>query len=122
MKESKYIWIAGLVVTLILILVPVVIFLPRDTKPQNDPWANLPTHPTHTDHTHLMTGPFETGSEVTRACLECHPDAASQVMATTHWTWESKPYDVPGRDEPVTVGKKNQLNNFCLGIQSNWPG
>ena len=29
---------------------------------------------------------------------------------------------LPGRDELVTVGKKNQLNNFCIGIQSNWTG
>ena len=28
---------------------------------------------------------------------------------------------LPGRAEPVTIGKKNQINNFCIGIQSNWP-
>ncbi len=25
-----------------------------------------------------------------------------------------------GRDEPVAVGKKNAINNFCIGIQGNW--
>jgi octaheme c-type cytochrome (tetrathionate reductase family) len=29
---------------------------------------------------------------------------------------------LPGRDEPVTIGKKNQINNFCIGIQGNWSG
>jgi nitrate reductase cytochrome c-type subunit len=40
-------------------------------------------------------------------------------MHTTHWTWESQPFDVPWRDEPVTIGKKNQINNFCIGTQGN---
>jgi octaheme c-type cytochrome (tetrathionate reductase family) len=56
---------------------------------------------------------------VTRACLTCHPDAATQVMKTTHWTWESKPFNVPWRDQPVTIGKANQINNFCIGAQGN---
>ena len=43
-------------------------------------------------------------------------------MATAHWTWESQPYQLEGRDGPVTVGKKNAINNFCIGIQGNWPG
>ncbi len=40
-------------------------------------------------------------------------------MHTTHWTWESEPVTVPWRDEPVTIGKKNQINNFCIGTQGN---
>ncbi len=40
-------------------------------------------------------------------------------MGTTHWTWESKPFDVSWRDEPVTIGKANQINNFCIGAQGN---
>jgi octaheme c-type cytochrome (tetrathionate reductase family) len=40
-------------------------------------------------------------------------------MTTTHWTWESDPFDVDWRDEPVTIGKINQLNNFCIGTQGN---
>jgi hypothetical protein len=24
-------------------------------------------------------------------------------MKTSHWTWESKEFDVPWRDEPVTI-------------------
>jgi octaheme c-type cytochrome (tetrathionate reductase family) len=29
---------------------------------------------------------------------------------------------VDGRPEPVEIGKSNVLNNFCIGIQSNWEG
>ena len=56
---------------------------------------------------------------MTQACLECHEDAADQVMHTTHWTWETQPITVPWRSEPVTIGKKNQINNFCIGTQGN---
>ncbi len=120
MKENKYIWLIGLVITLVLVIVPLIIFLPRDATASSDPWAGVPERPTHTDHTFLIEGPLETGQEVTQACLECHPDASEQVMGTVHFTWESDPIQLPGRDEPVTVGKKNQINNFCIGIQGNW--
>jgi hypothetical protein len=38
----------------------------------------------HTNHTYLMPGLYETGSQVTLRCLECHEDAAEQVMQTVH--------------------------------------
>jgi len=119
MKDHKYLWIAGLILTLVLIIVPLVIFLPRRATAASDPWAGVPERPIHTDHTFLMKGPFETGQDVTLACLECHPDASDQMMETVHWTWESKPIQIPGREDPVTVGKKNQINNFCIGTQGN---
>jgi octaheme c-type cytochrome (tetrathionate reductase family) len=40
-------------------------------------------------------------------------------MATSHWTWQSKPFQVPWRDQPVTIGKFNQINNFCIGTPGN---
>lgn len=122
MKQPKYIWIIGLVVTLTLIIVPLILLFPKSTRAADDPWASITTRKPHTDHSDLMTGPYETGSQVTQRCLECHPEAASQVMQTVHWTWQDDPAQVPGRDVPVSIGKKNALNNFCIGIQSNWPG
>ena len=56
-----------------------------------------------------MEGPFETGQEVTAACLECHEDAADQVIHTAHWRWESESVMVEGRDYPVSTGKKNTI-------------
>lgn len=57
---------------------------------------------------------FATGPEVTKACLECHTEAAKQVHKTKHWTWEYL--------NPVTeqkLGKKNVINNFCTSISTN---
>ena len=123
MKGFKFDWLFGIILVAGLIIIPLVIFLPgSDDSPAGDPWENVPLRIPHTDHSDIIQGPFETGAEVTRACLECHEDAAQEVMATAHWTWESQPYQLEDREETVTVGKKNAINNFCIGIQGNWPG
>jgi octaheme c-type cytochrome (tetrathionate reductase family) len=119
MKRKFPIWIAGLLITLGVIIIPIAIFLPKNEKPLDDPQANVPVHTVHTSHANIVKGPFASGQEVTQACLECHPDAATQVMGTSHFTWSSEPFDVPWRDEPVTIGKSNQLNNFCISAQGN---
>jgi octaheme c-type cytochrome (tetrathionate reductase family) len=118
MKKRFPLWTVGLVGILLLILVPVLYFLPH-AQSKNDPAAHIPTKPVHVDHKDIIKGDFKTGQEVTRACLECHKDAATAVMKTTHWTWESKSFNVPWRDEDVTIGKINQINNFCIGSQGN---
>lgn len=123
MKDFKYIWIIGLVVTVLLVVVPIVSFASRDGEPQeSDAWSHVPERVPATDHSSLISGPFETGEEVTRACLECHEEAGQEMLESVHFEWESEPVLLPGRDEPVTIGKKNQINNFCIGIQGNWPG
>jgi len=68
------------------------------------------------DHTlfEALQGPFASGEEVTRACLSCHSKAASQVMATRHWTW-----DYINPDTGQRLGKKTMLNGFCIGDRSN---
>jgi octaheme c-type cytochrome (tetrathionate reductase family) len=66
-----------------------------------------------------ITGPFETPMEVTETCLSCHEDAATEVMKTSHWTWNLA-QDVPGKGH-IERGKKNVVNNFCISINSNWP-
>lgn len=117
-KKRFPFWTIGLAGILLLILVPVLYFLPR-AQTRNDPAAYIPEKPAHVDHKDIVKGEFKTGQDVTRACLECHPNTASEVMATTHWTWESKAFDAPWRDEPVTIGKINQINNFCVSTQGN---
>ena len=54
-----------------------------------------------------LAGPFENPQEVTVACLECHADSATQVMATVHWTWEYT--------DPVT-GQELGNNNVVITI------
>ena len=88
MKKSNLTWIVGAIATLVIILAPVIYFLPKGDKRSDDPWQNLPLHPVHTAHAAILEdrGPFETGQDVTKACLECHENSASEMMATAHWT------------------------------------
>ncbi len=113
------IWLIGFIVTVAAIALPVLFFSARPVEAGISAAAALPQRLIHTSHTDLMPGPYATGQEVTRACLTCHPDSASEVMKTSHWTWESEPFTVPGKDEPVTIGKINQINNFCISAIGN---
>ncbi len=63
----------------------------------------------------LLKQGFATASEVTQACLMCHPDTGKQVMQTTHWTWEYTSKD--GQE----LGKNNVINNYCVAVSSNEP-
>jgi hypothetical protein len=62
---------------------------------------------------------FKDGPEVTRACLVCHTEAASQIQNTAHWHWLGDEVSVPGHAGKHRLGKANVLNNFCIGIRSN---
>jgi len=84
-------------------------------------WQKMPAHPLHTDHSTFFQKPFADGPSVTRACLQCHPQASREVMQTAHWNWQGEEVMVSGHDDPVRIGKRNVINNFCIGIQSNWP-
>lgn len=86
------------------------------------PWDHVGKGTGATDHSRLFeeTG-FADGPAVTRACLKCHPDAAAEVMRTSHWRWLGEPEKVPGHQEPLALGKRNLINNFCISIEGNWP-
>jgi hypothetical protein len=119
MKKIIPIWLSGLGATLAVIIVPILLFLPKSGPHPDNPASHLEPTAVPVSHADIIKGPLNTPQEVTRACLSCHPDAAAQVMKTTHWTWESQPFNVPWRDQPVTIGKINQINNFCIGTQGN---
>ncbi len=70
-----------------------------------------------TDHS-FIEGPLNSGPEVTKACLECHQDAADHIMKTSHWTW-SLDQNIDGKK--VNRGKINAINNFCVAVKSNEP-
>ncbi len=57
---------------------------------------------------------FQSGPEVTKACLNCHTEAAKQVQKTKHWTW-----DYLNPENKQRLGKKNVINNFCIAVPSN---
>ncbi len=77
--------------------------------------AKLPTGTA--DHTKFkdLQGPFRTGPEVTKACLNCHTEAARQIHKTKHWTWEFL-----NPESRQRLGKKNVINNFCTAVPSNY--
>ncbi len=90
------------------------------SRPTTGPWAQVPKAKAHTDHSSFFLQPMADGPSVTRRCLTCHPDASHQVMQTAHWNWEGDEVEVAGHEGKVRIGKKNQINNFCIGIASNW--
>jgi octaheme c-type cytochrome (tetrathionate reductase family) len=71
-----------------------------------------------TDHTQFIKGPFKSGPDVTKQCLQCHQAQAQEFMKTVHWTWSSRQRDTRGEFQ---LGKLNAVNNFCISLPSNEP-
>jgi len=65
----------------------------------------------------ILQQEFNSPHEVTEACLSCHNLTARDVMKSSHWTWDRDYVMEDGRT--VKLGKKNMINNFCIGISSN---
>lgn len=57
---------------------------------------------------------FQSGPEVTKACLGCHTEASKQIMHTQHWKWE---YVNPQSKQ--LLGKRHVINNFCTSVDTN---
>ena len=122
MKSLKQPWILGVV--LVLISLTGYLFYENRAgaaRPAPAPVFAKPTR-VHLDHAAYFNKPFASPQEVTRTCLECHPQAAPDLMKTAHWQWLGPEETIPGRAEPMRIGKRNLLNNFCIGIQGNWAG
>jgi len=53
---------------------------------------------------------FQSGPEVTQACLSCHSEAENQFHKTIHWTWAA------GKTENGAIRGKagHSLNNYCI--------
>ncbi len=73
-------------------------------------------HKSTADHSKFkeLDQDFQSGPEVTKACLSCHNEAAKQVMHTQHWKWE---FVNPKSQQQL--GKKHVINNFCTSVDSN---
>ncbi len=73
--------------------------------------ADAPENNFTADHSKFpaLNQTFETGQDITNACLSCHNEADDQIHKTIHWTWLS-PYDAEGK-----TGKAGySINNFCI--------
>lgn len=116
MRRFKQIWVA--VVGLFLAgLFVAVMWRPSAGE------AALPEAPpyhAHLDHSAFFDAPFADGPSVTRACLECHEDAAREVMATPHFQWLGAEEDVRHDGKKMRIGKRNLINNFCISTTGNW--
>lgn len=75
-----------------------------------------PNEPIDHSQFDILAQEFANPQQLTKACLNCHVDAADQVMHTTHWTWE-----FVNETTGQTLGKKNLVNNFCVAVASNEP-
>lgn len=66
---------------------------------------------------------FQTGPEVTAACLTCHTEASKQIMKTSHWTWICpRAKEELAEKQGRVVGKgEHVINNFCIALGSNEP-
>lgn len=71
------------------------------------------------DHSSFITGPFEKGSDVTAQCLQCHQQEGRDFMQTIHWNWAGPTPHIAGAENRSDLGKKNGINNFCIGVPSN---
>lgn len=71
------------------------------------------------DHTKYpeLNRRFATPQKVTEACIKCHTERPKEVIASSHWNWERVAY-IEGRGIEF-IGKRNLLNNFCIGANTN---
>lgn len=120
MKRVNENRVVGLATVALLLGAPILFFTAAEVGTEDKPWEGVPVRAAHVDHQNLFEKAFNSGQEVTAACLECHENAAEQVIHTVHWRWEADPVKVAGREKAIATGKKNTINNFCIGIQGNW--
>ena len=76
-------------------------------------------HQPSVDHTKfaILQKKFSSPYEITEACLSCHTERGKEIMQSSHWNWEREEY-VRGRGI-IHIGKKNAINNFCIGVEGN---
>ncbi|PLX87262.1 MAG: cytochrome C [Desulfuromonas sp.] len=67
-------------------------------------------------HKNRIEGPISSGPEATAQCLNCHEDAATDFMKTSHWNWTLE-QEIDGKI--YQRGKRNALNNYCTSVASN---
>ncbi|MCT4590942.1 MAG: tetrathionate reductase family octaheme c-type cytochrome [Carboxylicivirga sp.] len=117
---NKTITFSVLITVIVLLLVN---FFHHD-KPLNlsqyelkQEFANKPTQSVDHSQFQLLQKEFKTPQEVTEACLTCHNKRHEEIMHSSHWNWERIAY-VEGKGISK-MGKKNVLNNFCIGASTN---
>ncbi len=67
----------------------------------------------------ILQQDFTSPEQVTEACMACHNLTGHEFMKTSHWSW-SQDY-VTDAGNTIQLGKKDIINNFCIGLSSNEP-
>lgn len=120
MHKLKQLWIFAIA----LVFVGLLVSLRFYRQPDAGEWPKEVNYESkkraHLDHKAFFAdAEFKTPQEATAACLKCHENAAAEVMRTAHWTWlGSRAKKADG--EWLAIGKKNLINNYCIGIEGNW--
>jgi octaheme c-type cytochrome (tetrathionate reductase family) len=65
----------------------------------------------------VLKAEFGSANDVTAACLSCHTERYKEVMKNPHWKWQREE-NLEGKGV-VPLGKKNILNNFCIGVSGS---
>ncbi len=65
----------------------------------------------------ILSQDFKDSEQTTEACLTCHTERHKELLNSSHWKWEREVY-IPNKGVKY-IGKKNLLNNYCIGIGSN---
>ena len=79
--------------------------------------SQKPTIPVDHSKFEILKKKFNTPQDITEACISCHNGRAKEIMKSNHWNWETPEY-IKGRGI-VYLGKKNAINNFCIGVEGN---
>jgi len=110
--------VTGIIVLAAVIITANIILTRNETEPSGTDVLRKKYRTRETasvDHSKFpqLRGHFARPQDVTRACISCHNGRAGEVMRSSHWNWERAEY-IEGRGIRY-VGKKNILNNFCIG-------
>ncbi|MCO5251941.1 MAG: tetrathionate reductase family octaheme c-type cytochrome [Candidatus Kapabacteria bacterium] len=81
-------------------------------------YLGIRTEPESVDHSAMISGPFTTPQDITKACIGCHVDEAADVLQSRHWLWLGEEYEADGK-VMVRTGKRNGFNNTFININSN---
>ena len=115
-------FISGLIITIIIILIITVQLHDNDNynlkyEKLKQEYAVKPIPSVNHSLLEPLQKEFKTPQEVTEACMSCHTETHKEVMKSAHWNWERISH-VEGRGV-AGIGKKNVLNNFCIGAKTN---
>ena len=106
----------------LIILIAVTLLSSKETEPstlamlKSEYEKRLPPKVDHSKFA-VLQQKFTKPQQVTKACLSCHNESAKEIMKSNHWNWERPEY-IQGRGI-VYLGKRNAINNFCIGVEGN---